>query len=214
MIGEPETFRAGASAEVWDELDEPLGFASGAATALPIRRKRPTKGAVIGAAILALAVGLLALPRRDLSLNGEPFAVAKVEVAPAPRKPDAPEATASVRQTTVPPLVSPAQAEATSGVKVTRGSGEAPKALIIDVAQALGVKLAPAPDPRLIEKSKYGLLPRVGVDGARPIDVYARAAVSDPRVRPGSPRIALVVGGFGLNAESAESAITDRKSVV
>ena len=193
---------------MWDELDEPLGFASGAATALPIRRKRPTKGAVIGAAILALAVGLLALPRRDLSLNGEPFAVAKVEVAPAPRKPDAPEATASVRQTTVPPLVSPAQAEATSGVKVTRGSGEASKALIIDVAQALGVKLAPAPDPRLIEKSKYGLLPRVGVDGARPIDVYARAAVSDPRVRPGSPRIALVVGGFGLNAESAESAIT------
>jgi uncharacterized protein len=188
---------------VWDELDEPLGFASGAPTALPVRRKRPTKGALIGAAILAMAVGLLTLPRRDLSLNGEPFAVAKVEVAPAPREPDAPEATASIRQTTVPPPASPAQVEATSGVKVTRGSGEAPKALIIDVAQALGVKLAPAPDPRLIEKSKYGLLPRVGVDGARPIDVYARAAVSDPRVRPGSPRIALVVGGFGLNAESA-----------
>ena len=98
--------------------------------------------------------------------------------------------------------------EGTSGVKVTRGSGGPPKPLIIDVAQALGVKLAPAPDPRLIEKSKYGLLPRIGADGARPIDVYARAAVSDSVLRAGGPRIALVVGGFGLTAEGAESAIT------
>ena len=93
--------------------------------------------------------------------------------------------------------------EGTSGVKVTRGSGGPPKPLIIDVAQALGVKLAPAPDARLIEKSKYGLLPRIGVDGTRPIDVYARAVALDPRLRGGSPRIALVAGGFGLSAESA-----------
>jgi uncharacterized protein len=192
---------------VWDELDEPLGFASGAAAVLPVRRKRLTRGAAIGAVILAIAVGLLTLPRRDLSLNGEPFAVAKVEVLPAPRKPDAPDVTASVLQTAAPPLASAAQQETTSGVKITRGSGGPPKPLIIDVARALGVKLAPAPDPRLIEKSKYGLLPRIGADGARPIDVYARAVVSDTGLRPGSPRIALVVGGFGLNAEGAESAI-------
>ena len=97
--------------------------------------------------------------------------------------------------------------EATSGVKVTRGSGGPPKPLIIDVARALGVKLAPAPDPRLVEKSAYGLLPRVGVEGARAIDVYARAVVLDPGLSSGSPRIALVVGGFGLNAESGASAI-------
>ncbi len=97
--------------------------------------------------------------------------------------------------------------EQTSGVKVTRGNGGPPKPLIIDVAQALGVKLAPAPDARLIEKSKYGFLPHIGVDGSRPIDVYARAAVLNSRLRPGSPRIALVVGGFGLNGEGAGSAI-------
>lgn len=190
---------------MWDELDEPLGFASGAAPALPVRRKRPTKGAAIGAAILAMAIGLLTVPRPELSLNGEPFALAKVEVLAAPRKPDAPEATASVRQTSAPTLASAAQVEATSGVKVTRGSGGAPKALIIDVAQALGSKLAP--DARLIEKSKYGPLPRIGVDGARPFEAYARAVVLDPRSSPGSPRIALVVGGFGLNPEAAKSEI-------
>ena len=153
---------------MWDELDEPLGFASGAAAALPVHRKRPTKGAAIGTAILAMAVGLLTLPRRDSSLNGEPVAVAKVEVLPAPRKGAAPEATASVRQAIAPPVASTEQMEVTSGVKVTRGSGGPPKPLIIDVAQALGVKLAPAPDARLIEKSKYGLLPHIGVDGDAP----------------------------------------------
>jgi uncharacterized protein len=192
---------------VWDELDEPLGFASGAAAALPVRRKRATKGAAIGAAILAISVGLLTLPRRDLALNGEPFAVAKVEFLPAPRRAAAPDTTASVRQTLAPPVASAAQMEGASGVKVTRGTGGPPKPLIIDVAQALGVKLAPAPDPRLIEESKYGLLPRIGADGARPIDVYARTAVSDSVLRASGPRIALVVGGFGLTAERAESAI-------
>ena len=193
---------------MWDELDEPLGFASRAATTPPVRRKRPTKGAAIGAAILAIVVGLLTLPRRDSALDGEPFAVAKVEVLPAPQRAAAPDTTASVRQTPAPPVISAEQMEGTSGVKVTRGNGGSPKPLIIDVAQALGVKLAPAPDPRLIEKSKYGLLPRIGADGARPIDVYARAAVSDSVLRSSGPRIALVVGGFGLTAEGAESAIT------
>jgi len=146
---------------VWDELDEPLGFVSGAASAPAVRRKRPTRGATTVAAILAMAVGLVMLPRRDFPVKGEPFAVAKVEVLPAPRKLDAPDATASVGQTASPPSGSAAQVETTSGVKITRGAGGPPKPLIIDVAQALGVQLAPSPDTRLLEKSKYGLSPRI-----------------------------------------------------
>ena len=197
---------------MWDELDEPLGFTSGAAAALPGRRKRPAKGAAIGAVFLAIGGGFLTLPRGNLPLSGEPFALAKVEVLPTPRKPDAPEATGSVRPTAGSALV-PA-AETKSGVKVTGGSGGPSKALIIDVAQALGVKLMPAPDARLIEKSKYGLLPQIGVDGARPIEVYARAVVLDSRLRPGSPRVALVVGGFGLSGEGAASAIANLPGAV
>ncbi|HEY1863984.1 MAG TPA: divergent polysaccharide deacetylase family protein [Roseiarcus sp.] len=133
--------------------------------------------------------------------------MAKVEVLPALRKLDAPEVTASVRQTTSPPAAWAAQMEATSGVKVTRGSSGPPKGLIIDVAQALGVKLASAPDARLVENSRYGLLPRIGVDGARPFEVYSRAVGLDAGVRTGSPRVALVVGGFGVNADNVGSAI-------
>jgi polysaccharide deacetylase 2 family uncharacterized protein YibQ len=160
-----------------------------------------------GVAILAIAVGLVTLPRHDLPVAGEPFAVAKVEVLPALRKLDAPDVTASVRQIASPPAASAAQMEATSGVKVTRGSGGPPKGLIIDVAQALGVKLAPAPDARLVEKSKFGLLPHVGVDGARPFDVYSRAIGLDAAVKAGSPRVALVVGGLGVDTDSAGVAI-------
>ena len=78
--------------------------------------------------------------------------------------------------------------------------------------QALGVTLAPAPDVRLVEKSKYGLLPLVGVDGARPFDRYARAVGSS--LRTGSPRIALMVGGLGVNAEGTERAIAELPSAV
>ncbi len=160
----------------------------------------------MGAAILAMAIVLVALPRRDFPLNGEPFAVAKVEVLPAPRKIDAPDVTASVRQTNPPPAAAAAQVQTVSGVRVTGGGGEPAKPLIIDVAQALGLKLAPAPDPRLVEKSNYGLLPRIGADGARPFEVYSRAIVQGPGVR-GSPRVALVVGGLGFAAGRSESAI-------
>jgi hypothetical protein len=145
---------------VWDELDEPLGFFAGGASALAVRDKRPMRGAAtVGVAILAIGVGLLTLPQRDFPVKGEPFAVAKVELLPAPPKLDAPDATASVSQTPATPAASAAQVETTNGVKITRGSGGPPKALIIDVAQALGAKLRPTPDRRVLEESKYGPLP-------------------------------------------------------
>ena len=145
---------------MWDELDEPLGFVAGAGSALAVRDKRPTRGVATVAAILAIAVGLVMLPRPDFPVKGQPFAVAKVEILPAPRKLVAPDTTASVVQTPATPAASAAQVETTNGVKITRGSGGPPKPLIIDVAQALGVTLPPAPDNRLLDKSKYGLLPQ------------------------------------------------------
>jgi hypothetical protein len=152
---------------VWDELDEPLGFVAGSASALVVRDKRPMRGAATVAAILAIAVGLVMLPRPDFPVSGQPFAVAKVEILPAPPKLVAPDTTASVIQTPATPTASAAQVETTNGVKITRGSGGPPTPLIIDVAQALGARLPPAPDGRPPDKSKYGPLPRIAVDGTR-----------------------------------------------
>ena len=152
---------------MWDELDEPLGFLAGAASALAVRDKRPMRGAATVAAILAIAVGLVVLSRPDFPVKGQPFAVAKVEILPAPPKLVAPDATASVVQTPATSGASAAQVETTNGVKITRGSAGPPKPLFIDVAQALDAQLLPAPDSRPLDKSKYGLLPHIAADGTR-----------------------------------------------
>jgi uncharacterized protein len=132
------------SMQVWDELYEPLGLASGALAMPRVSRIRVTGRAVAGAAAGALAIGLFALAGRDAPLGGEPFAVAKVEVLPAPPKPPAPDISAGAHEAAAPAIASAEQLEAASGVKVTRASGGGPpKALIIDVPRALGVGLAP-----------------------------------------------------------------------
>jgi hypothetical protein len=146
---------------VWDELNEPLGFVSGGAAALPKGRRRPTIAMATGVAILAIAVVLVMLPRRDFPVAGEPFAVAKVEVLPAPPKIVAPDTAASISQTPAARAASAAQVETANGVKITHGSDNPHAPLIIDVAQALGAKPLAAPDSRLPERSKDGLLSHI-----------------------------------------------------
>jgi polysaccharide deacetylase 2 family uncharacterized protein YibQ len=188
---------------VLDEWNEPLGVGSRTAAAPPLGRSRRAGRAAAGAVAIAAAIGLVALARRDSPPGGEPFAVVKVEVAPAPS-----EIAASVHAATPPAIASADQVEAASGVKITRGGGgEPPNARIIDVERALAVRLEPAPDPRLVERSRYGILPRLGADGARPFEVYARPVLLDPKLKANGPRIALLVGGLGLNAEGTEAAI-------
>ncbi len=192
---------------MWDELNEPLGLASCAAAAPPLDRWRAAGRAAIGAAALAAAIGLVTLARRDSPLGGEPFAVANVEIAP-PAVSAAPDPGAPAHEAAAPPIAPADQVEAASGVKVIRGGGGGPpNARIIDVERALAVRLDAAPDPRLIETSRLGPLPRVGADGARPFEVYARPVLIGPKLGPGAPRIALMVGGLGLNAEGDEAAI-------
>ena len=130
---------------MWDELNEPLGLASGALAAAPIGWACVSGRALACGAAVSLGIGLFALAERDAPLGGEPFAVAKVEVLPAPPKPAPPPVSARAHAPVAPPAASAAQVEAASGVEVTRGSGGgAPKALIIDVARALAADHARA----------------------------------------------------------------------
>ena len=131
---------------MWDELNEPLGFA-GSLAAPAAGQIRLTWRGIAAVAALTLAMGLLALPRRDAPPGGEPFAVARVEAAPAPPKSAAQEVPHAAREAAGPPIASAEQVEAASGVKVTRGGAGPPKALIIDVARALGAKPGPNAGP-------------------------------------------------------------------
>jgi polysaccharide deacetylase 2 family uncharacterized protein YibQ len=61
-------------------------------------------------------------------------------------------------------------------------------------------------DERLLENSRHGRIPRVAPDGARPAEVYARAAKT-PADRKNGPRVAIVVGGLGISAGNTQQAI-------
>jgi hypothetical protein len=157
-------------------------------------------------------MGAYALWHRAQTNDGEPFAVARIEPAPAPppsppRPPPAVASPAATQVGAVAGVSSGAQVEASSGVKVIRsGGGSATNALIIEVPQAHSVRLTPAADKRLVERSHFGLLPRVGADGARPADVYARPVVERAELK-GAPRVAVMVGGLGINQEGTIAAI-------
>ena len=187
-----------------DEVNEPLGGTPPAPSRAAALARRFGPRLALGLAVAAVGVAAFAVVKSGDRRGGEPFAIARIEeaaLAPPPAAATAPAAA-------LPSVATGDQIEAASGVKVVRsGGGGSTDALIIDVPQALGVHLAAAPDPRLVEKSRTGLLPRVGADGARPADVYARPIVASGALRPGAPRLAVLVGGLGLDAEGTASAI-------
>jgi polysaccharide deacetylase 2 family uncharacterized protein YibQ len=63
---------------------------------------------------------------------------------------------------------------------------------------------AAAFDPRLVENSPHGLIPKIGPDGARPAEVYAKPAKA---AIPSASRVVIVVNGLGIGASSTFSAL-------
>ncbi|MDX2028049.1 MAG: divergent polysaccharide deacetylase family protein [Alphaproteobacteria bacterium] len=65
------------------------------------------------------------------------------------------------------------------------------------------IKLVLAPDPKVTEDTAEGTLPRIGADGRKPWQVYARPFNTSDR----RPRIAIVVTDLGLSRVSTDAAI-------
>jgi len=160
----------------------------------------------VGAGCLVVAFGLI-LAFGDPQA-GEPSARAMIELRdPPPAKP-APQAVAAMPapDTPAPPAQRSAEeVETASGVTVVRPPGSAPsEAVVIRVPPANAPRLAAAPDPRLTEPGRHGLMPRIGEGRLRALDVYARPD------EPGTgPRIAILVTGLGIG-QSATAAATAR----
>jgi uncharacterized protein len=199
-----------------DDLNRPLGVE----TEAPGRFGKPVAWvamAFAGLGLIAVSLVVFVAVTGDRN-SGEPYAVARIEqesppaspaaapAAPAAKSPISQETTATVPQAENKSGV--AELERASGVKVIRPTGtNPPDPLIIRVPEATPASLKPAPDPRLVEKSRYGLLPRIGADGARPADVYARPMIASPKLKAGAPRIAIFVGGMGLSRATTHDAI-------
>jgi uncharacterized protein len=98
---------------------------------------------------------------------------------------------------------SPTNASASPGSQtVTIIDGSSGKRQEVSVPGS-AVARSGAIDPRLLESTRHGQIPRVGIDGARVSDVYARPV--DPAKVEG-PRIAIVVGGLAVSSATTAEA--------
>jgi polysaccharide deacetylase 2 family uncharacterized protein YibQ len=194
-----------------DELTRPLGLDPPRPT---LRLPRIPAGLLIGAALTAVAAASVYVATRSDPLAGVPQAVVPQAVTPIVAAPVAP----------APPRVDPARVhevpteiarrsgsdiESASGVSVIRGDGtSAPESLVITIPDEPGtIRLKPAPDERLVEQSRHGLLPKIGRDGSRASTVYARPPGALPGGVKPVARIALVVGGLGLSEAATADAL-------
>lgn len=94
----------------------------------------------------------------------------------------------------------------TSGDIVITIAGAHKKATPVTTASLTpAVEPIPDPDPALLRATPLGKIPRIAPNGRKAMTAYAR-----PFDNPdGAPRIAIVVGGLGLNSELTERAIDE-----
>ena len=155
------------------------------------------------------AVLLVVAIRRDPD-GGEPITTARIETraapvsalpaSPSPGAPPDPALTARSQS-------SARQLENESGVTVVRPGSDAPGAIVITIPDdPATIKLAPAPDSRLVERTRYGLLPKIAPDGATAAQIYARPAGAAPAGKIAG-RIAILVGGLGISPTGTADAI-------
>lgn len=185
------------------ELDQPLGqgkrMRAPAALGRWLRR-----GFVLALALPLAGLAFYAALKRDPD-GGEPIATAAIRM----RAPSAEIAAAPPEPARPPEARGPASArqlETESGVTVVRPGSEAPGAIVITVPDDGAIRLAPAPDKRLVERTRHGFLPKVGPDGATPAQVYARPLGPAPAAKPAG-RIAILIGGLGISQSSTSEAI-------
>jgi polysaccharide deacetylase 2 family uncharacterized protein YibQ len=199
-------------ADTADDLSTPLGQKTPDKTR---RFRLPFTGFQALAALLGLFLATFAgfAIFNDNPLGGEPT----VRVAlPGPlpdAKPTAPPAAASEAAAKSEDKSGPKQADTGEHRTITiiDGSSGARQNVTIsdDDAAASGGPDAPQPaatgiDPRLLEKSRYGMIPVVA-DGLKPFTAYA--ANADRAKAATMPVVAIVVSGLGVGAAKTLDAI-------
>ncbi len=196
-----------------DDLTAPLGRERN-------RRRRTFKLPVpqIVAGALAAFLGLFVLWAivADDPYGGEPMAVVSANLRlPAktsdisPPQPGAPAGDNHHDGQVMSPASQPALGAPPNTTTVTIIDGKTgAKQEVVVPAPAGGPAPAKAPpvDPKFIEMTPHGAIPRIAADGTRPADAFARPVQPLPG-KPDAPRIALIVEGLGVSANATSDAI-------
>ena len=151
-------------------------------------------------------------------MGGEPLVVVQIDpaarpaagLASGPPVPDVKEV-APVAPVVPPPSAVPEQqnlpATAFSGPQQPAQTTPQPETANVPADQEL-VRLPPVPIRAVVEKSRYGPLPKIASDGRRPSEVYARPVNGAVASGAGQPaRIALLITGLGLSEIATTQAI-------
>jgi polysaccharide deacetylase 2 family uncharacterized protein YibQ len=195
-------------AETADDLSAPLGQET-------VRRKRRFRLPFTGIQALAVLLGLFLATFagfalfHDDPLGGEPMTriairppnPAEEKLAAAPASGSEAGAKSAAKQAAPSEQKTITIIDGSSGARHDVAiSGEASDKAAVDGAPARMAGI----DPRLLEKSRYGMIPVVA-DGLKPFTVYA--AEADRAKAAKMPVVAIVVGGLGVGAAKTTDAI-------
>jgi uncharacterized protein len=196
-----------------DDLSKPLGQAPRKKKpfVLPIPVVMRTVAGLLGLCVAVLAGWILFV---NDPFGGEPMAV----VSAQPNK--TAERAASAKPEAAP--VALADADKPGAKTVTIIDGSTGKRQEVSVGQPgiptvqkkteLKTEARPEAKPeasvdqRLLDTSNHGAIPKIAPDGARPADIYARP-VKPQAGRADAPRIAIVIEGLGIGANSTAEAL-------
>jgi polysaccharide deacetylase 2 family uncharacterized protein YibQ len=204
-----------------DDLTAPLGRQ-------PRGRRRvklPALPAIAGALALFLAVFVLWAVVADDPFGGEPMAVIPANIQ-LPAKPDS--SVAVVRSNPIDaasnrdlPTAGPSPGHAnqqlgnqsamaapnTTTITIIDGkTGEHHDVVVPSPNGATAAAVPPPVDPKFVEMTPHGPVPRIAADGVRPADAFARPVQPLPG-KPDAPRVGLIVDGLGVSANATADAI-------
>jgi polysaccharide deacetylase 2 family uncharacterized protein YibQ len=190
-----------------DDLSAPLGRRPRKKKrfVLPVSMPRMIAAALFACVATAAGWALMV----DDPLGGEPMVVVSAQgrnPAPTAKGPDAAPAphTPAVTVTAAQPDKPPASPQT---VTIIDGSTGKRQEVVVggNAASKAAPKAGAGIDARLLEASPHGMIPKIGPDGARAAEVYARP-VKPQAGRADGPRIAIVIGGLGIGANTTSEA--------
>jgi polysaccharide deacetylase 2 family uncharacterized protein YibQ len=200
-------------AETADDLSTPLGQET-------VRKKRRRLRLPFSATqAIAVLMGMFLLAFlgfavfNDNPLGGEPGARVAIRTAPPAEKPaTTPAGAAAPVVKSAAEMAKPADPAGKRTITIIDGSSGARHDVVVsgDAPDKVESEAAPAlmagVDQRLLEKSRYGMIP-VAADGLKPFTAYAGGSDAERARAARMPSIAIVIGGLGVGAAKTSDAI-------